>query len=66
MQKSSLRSIPCKRYYSSSFCCVFKIKPTFLPCFAVLTGNDFVRNDYMTYKAQYGCPELEGLLEWMR
>lgn len=74
-QNGPHRSIPCKRYYSSSFCSFFGIQPQLLPCFAVLAGNDFVNLrrqdfDWTQYVPQtngrQSLDELEGILRWIR
>ncbi|KAK6327178.1 hypothetical protein J4Q44_G00028230 [Coregonus suidteri] len=39
---SSQRSIPCKRYTTTSFCSQVNINRQLLPVFAVIAGNDYV------------------------
>uniref|UniRef100_A0A3P9CKC2 Protein asteroid homolog 1 n=1 Tax=Maylandia zebra TaxID=106582 RepID=A0A3P9CKC2_9CICH len=63
--------IPCKRYYTSSFCIYFEIQPQLLPTFAALAGNDYVKLPKFIWSrfapdASRPQSRLEGLLCWMK
>ncbi|XP_006805644.1 protein asteroid homolog 1 [Neolamprologus brichardi] len=63
--------IPCKRYYTSSFCIYFQIQPQLLPTFAALAGNDYVKLPKYIWRqfapdASRPQSHLEGLLCWMK
>lgn len=63
--------IPCKRYYTSSFCIYFKIQPQLLPTFAALAGNDYVKLPkfiWSRFAPEASRPQsrLEDLLCWMK
>lgn len=70
-RRGSHSYIPCKRFYTSSFCIVFPIQRRLLPAFAVLAGNDYVKSQRVRW-AQFD-PDggvrpsrLMGLLRWLQ
>ncbi|XP_028280869.1 protein asteroid homolog 1-like [Parambassis ranga] len=69
-QSGSRSYIPCKRYQSTSFCSFFRIRLQLLPVFAVLAGNDYVKQQQINWTqfapAGTKAPRLEGLLCWLR
>ncbi|XP_015259750.1 PREDICTED: protein asteroid homolog 1-like, partial [Cyprinodon variegatus] len=70
-QSGSLSFIPCRRYYSSSFCIFFGLQPQLLPTFAALAGNDYVKLKVVKWD-DFAPPgtetpsRLEGLLCWLK
>jgi len=70
-QSGSQSYIPCRRYYTSSFCVFFGIQRQLLPIFATLAGNDYVKLKGISW-AQFAPTgsempsHLEGLLCWLR
>ncbi|XP_063343686.1 protein asteroid homolog 1 isoform X2 [Pelmatolapia mariae] len=63
--------IPCKRYYTSSFCIYFEIQLQLLPTFAALAGNDYVKLQKFIWSqfapdASKPQSRLEGLLCWLK
>ncbi|XP_041843669.1 protein asteroid homolog 1 [Melanotaenia boesemani] len=63
--------IPCKRYYSSSFCVFFGIQQRLLPTFAALAGNDYVKLGGISWTqfvpVDIKAPNrLDGLLRWIK
>uniref|UniRef100_A0A669AY31 Asteroid domain-containing protein n=1 Tax=Oreochromis niloticus TaxID=8128 RepID=A0A669AY31_ORENI len=63
--------IPCKRYYTSSFCIYFEIQCQLLPTFAALAGNDYVKLQKFIWSqfapvASKPQSRLEGLLCWLK
>lgn len=63
--------IPCKRYYTSSFCIYFEIQRQLLPTFAALAGNDYVKLQKFIWSqfapvASKPQSRLEGLLCWLK
>lgn len=76
VKQSGLQSyIPCKSYTTSSFCIFFSIQHQFLPTFAALAGNDYVKLQRTELSVRWadfapvrsGKPSrLEGLLCWLK
>ncbi|XP_030605392.1 protein asteroid homolog 1-like isoform X2 [Archocentrus centrarchus] len=67
-QNGSKSYIPCKRYYTSSFCIYFEIQHQLLPTFAALAGNDYVKLQKIQFapKANKPLSRLEELLCWLK
>ncbi|XP_030605389.1 protein asteroid homolog 1-like isoform X2 [Archocentrus centrarchus] len=70
-QNGSKSYIPCKRYYTSSFCIYFEIQHQLLPTFAALAGNDYVKLQKISWvqfapKANKPLSRLVGLLCWLK
>ncbi|XP_047454497.1 protein asteroid homolog 1 [Mugil cephalus] len=70
-RRGSYSYIPCRRFYTSAFCIVFSIQRRLLPTFAVLAGNDYVKQRKVRW-AQFDPTggdrphRLMGLLHWLK
>ncbi|KAK6326965.1 hypothetical protein J4Q44_G00026100 [Coregonus suidteri] len=70
---SSIRSIPCKQYTTTSFCGHFNINRQVLPVFAAVAGNDYVKLHNMGVSLRWEdsssmdgrFARFDGLLNWL-
>ncbi|KAL3063506.1 hypothetical protein OYC64_003136 [Pagothenia borchgrevinki] len=74
-RRGSNSYIPCKSYYTSSFCIYFKIQRLLLPAFAALAGNDCVKPHRLQAGVSWNqfapaggrnTGHMEGLLRWLK
>ncbi|KAL3056218.1 hypothetical protein OYC64_018831 [Pagothenia borchgrevinki] len=74
-RRGSNSYIPCKSYYTSSFCIYFKIQRLLLPAFAALAGNDYVKPHRLQAGVSWNqfapagggnTGHMEGLLCWLQ